>query len=123
VWSRRSIAIVALDVSTVAASVSNAWSTDETFARTGPPAKTDAALAKKIRPNELADAFVAASAAAARATSTTSAASRNDRFVLVINVGKVDVRRVGRSILMRLLNEIKAQVIAPGPSNDVRGFA
>jgi len=65
-------------------------------------------LAKNIWLNELADEFVAASAVPARPTSVTIAASRNDRWVRA-NARKVDGRRVGGNILMRLLNEIKAR--------------
>jgi hypothetical protein len=78
----------------------------------------DAALAKNNPLSELADELVVASAVPASATKAISAASRSERFVLVVNVRRVDGRRVGGSMLMKLLKEIKAQAFTARPKDD-----
>jgi hypothetical protein len=60
----------------------------------------DVAFAKNMRLSELADELVAARAVPASVIKAISAASRKERFVLAVNVRRVDGRRVGGSILM-----------------------
>src|SRR5689334_16087598 len=109
VWPRRSVAIVELD----AAFTSNALLADEALT-TGPTPTIVAALARNMRLSELADELVVAKAIPASATKATSAASRKERFVRVESVRSVERRRVGGSILMRLLKRDKAQAKQPG---------